>query len=270
MRDCIHGGNVKPAVMVFILLVALAGPCPTHAELIQGPAEAFGHPEGPALLTLNDSAWVVAAPRAGDWFGVKLYLLLEERPLYDHPGVIPSPGTVGRGSVLRDLEGNEVGITLREVAVEHVGVTRSQESGKYQVAGDVVVYIRKMDIRPSSVIETNLEALLGTRSGSLTVSDLQGHLEAFRFQHWMESPEFGSYILYEHAIDSPSPGPRVILVFREEVLIGVVHHRDLQLAHAFGTSTAPGGLRLVTIEKLEADVQERLEDFLFNALRHVE
>ena len=249
----------------FIISLAIVGYCAiTHAEVIKGPAEVRGTPSGEPILVLRDSVRLEAAPRIGDWYKVQLPQIWGF-DTFDEAA--SKKKELAKGDSVMAPSGGQIGTVLRDFKLRDLYYTESRTTGKHVWNGSIVGYVHCDNIRQDSIVEFALEEIINGRQGPLRSQDLESHIRAFQYRVFEIRGDSRDYVLYEHTIGDPSPGPRVLLLFEGAVLVGMLHSRDFANAQVHERKEAPKGYRLTYIEEADQETQDRLEEHYFALLR---
>ncbi len=203
-------------VLVFLLTAQL------HAELIDGPANVREKANGKLLFELNDSTYVEASENRNDWH----YITLLVRIKYDD--MIAEPGDdymVKPNAPIYSENGGQIGVAKTEFFA--YGLWKSDS-----VYADVVIwgYTFKNNIYKDSIAEYDLQTILDNSDGKLDVASFEPYFEKHRFEKGFDEDGFLTYS--KHGPDLiASPDWRVMLIFYERELIGIMYQNRLDIKH---------------------------------------
>ncbi|NBG65507.1 hypothetical protein [Acidiluteibacter ferrifornacis] len=182
-------------------------------ERIDGPANIRHKPNGDILFELKDNALIeVTTKPVNDWYQVLVYADIDynEYPM---------------DSILKDrliIVNND---TIGKVIQSH---SISSGQGRDFAYAMLYGYTHKNNIKPETVIETAFKNNL-TENGR-NFSGWKGFIETFKLdKDAVDYDEFESLYNYENSIEDPSPGFRIVLLFDNKNLVGLIHSRELQI-----------------------------------------
>jgi hypothetical protein len=182
-------------------------------ERIDGPANIRNKPNGDILFELNDGALVeVTTKPENDWYEVLVYADID----YNEYSM---------DSILKDRP-----IIVNNDTIGKVLKSHSVSSGQGVDFAYTMLYgyTHKNNIKPETVIETVFKNNL-TENGR-DFSGWKGFIENFKLDNDAIGYEsFESYYNYENTIEDPSPGFRVVLLFDNQNLVGLIHSRELHI-----------------------------------------
>lgn len=85
-----------------------------------------------------------------------------------------------------------------------------------------------LNLKPETVIETTF--IKNLKKSGRDLSAWKWFIEAFKLENDAVGYEsFQSYYNYENSIEDPSPGFRIVLLFENQNLVGLIHSRKLQI-----------------------------------------
>jgi hypothetical protein len=186
---------------------------PIIGERIDGPANIRSKPNGEVLFSLDDNVLVDVNQEKDGWVQLLVYADIE----YDE---------FEMDSIIKDrpiiIHKHEVGKILK---------THSPSTGQGRDESYVMLYgyTHKNNIKPETVIETRLLDNLKKEDFSLT--SWTEFIALFELDtDAIDYDEFETFYNYENSVDDPSPGFRIVLLFKNKKLIGFIHSRDLNLS----------------------------------------
>lgn len=189
-------------------------------ERIDGPANIREEPNGRLFMELFDNVKVDAAELDGDWFEIVIFAEFKQSDFND--GEEKTLIKAGR-SIVQD--GETIGKLTEDIEVYIF-------EGGTRILGILKGYTHKDNIKEYSIIERAIEKKL--TDGEMSFSNWE--LFISKFELYDTGLEFNnlenikSFIMPDnYAQMGPSPGPRVILIFDEETLIGFYHSRSLNI-----------------------------------------
>lgn len=182
-------------------------------ERIDGPANIRNKPNGDILFELNDNALVeVSSKPENDWYEVLVYADIDYNEF-------------GMDSILKDRPIIVNNDTIGKVTKTHYVSTGQGGNFAYAM---LYGFTHKNNIKPETVIETIFKKNL-TDNGRY-FSSWKRFIETFKLDNDAVGYEaFESFYNYENSIEDPSPGFRIVLLFKKQRLIGLIHSRELQI-----------------------------------------
>jgi hypothetical protein len=120
------------------------------------------------------------------------------------------------------IDGKTAGKLLKDVSIED---NFTAHDGRK--VGVIYGYVPVSKIKQGSVIETALSSYLADRSERM-LPDLKPFIKQFQLEPTHFNEPYQEYYTYESAVEDPSPGYRIVLVFYKNKLIGMVSSRGMQ------------------------------------------
>lgn len=209
-------------------------PAPTHdshalptvikGERIDGPANIRSSATGPAIFSLNDNVLVECTRARKGWYQVGLNVDLSKNEAASQ--------LIKAGSTLK-IKGKPVGKALKDIKA----YAASSSEG---IFATIDGYTQVANIKSASVIETALSNFL-SRENSRTFAAIQPFIKQFALdKEQQQFSPFTIYFNYENAIDDPSPLYRIALIFRNNMLLGIIHTRPVAVKDATVSSLERG------------------------------
>ncbi|KAA2244411.1 hypothetical protein F0L74_00030 [Chitinophaga agrisoli] len=191
---------------------------PVTGERINGPANIRNKVNGEVLFSLDDKALVTCTQAKDGWYQVGLNMDIAN----DEYG----KGKLKKGTPIK-VKGKVVGQILKDMEVS----TSTNNEGSW---AELIGYTHKDNIYPSTIIENALAFYMSTaKDNKRTVAFMQPFINDFELTK--DAEQFGPFLIYynyENWIDDPSAGYRVVLIFKDGRLAGVLHTRPLHLMGA--------------------------------------
>ena len=193
------------------------------AERVDGPANVRNKPGGELLLELKDNVLLDVGELENGWYEVFIQAKLEQNEYDEFNKVLieKSRTIIQRGETIGKLK-KDISVRTRTV------------NGGSKVIMELRGFTQKDNIKPSSIIELAFEKEF-KKSGRdqkslkefISRFDLGTfEVEVFDFEGFMPFVKFESIVA-----GGPSPGPRLILFFDNDKLIGFFHSRDIQIGN---------------------------------------
>jgi hypothetical protein len=220
------------------------------AEKIDGPANIRTEPKGEVRFSLNDQVVVECTEIKKDWYEILVTIKLTEQQYNTYPLIFK------KGTKLFDMQDNEIGETLVDLRVGSKMTAGGAPGVPKWYASELHGYTYKSNIRPESIVEPVLKDLIKENKSNLTIDNFKNHMSEFHYTDGLEIPNYGNlttYMIYENAIDDPSPLDRIRLVFEDNKLIAIIHSRELDLFDFKTYEIARG--RKLTIIKQFSDIE---------------
>lgn len=215
-------------------------PEPIIGERIDGPANIRDTIDGKILFELNDNTLVESTPIENDWLGIGVFVKLTKQQLNEFV-ILP-------GSELFNLDNQVIGITK-----DTIDVWMEDENDYSGFIGGVSY---KDNIKPETVPEKVLSNLLEQKTTSKL--ELSGFITDFQFTDFdlNKLPNITQMDISQSLMVDMSPRDRITLLFRNDVLIGVVHSREL-LTKSYKTYELIRGHKLtITSELSNQEIEE--------------
>lgn len=188
-------------------------------ERIDGPANVREEPSGELIFELFDNVMVDASELNKGWHKLIIYMELDKNKFAANEIVSIPSGTpiVNEGDTIGAIK-----TSIEAMPFEAGG-------GKYLLV-ELVGYTHKDNIKQHSIIERVIDKELNEKNRSL--KDWAGFIEKFDLDDRNLNIQ-ENIKTFENADGSaqmgPSPGPRVILLFEDNKLIGLFHSRDINV-----------------------------------------
>ena len=228
------------------LLILLTGLIflPARAEKIDGPANIRTEPKGELRFSLNNNVEVECTEMKNDWYEIMVTVKLTEEQYNLNPLIFK------KGTTLYDMQGHEIGETLTDLKAGSKMAGGGAAGVPKWYVSELYGFTYKSNIRPGSVVEPVLAGLIESNTSGLTMDVFKNHLAEFHYTEGLSIPGYEhltTYMIYETAIDDPSPLDRIRLLFEDNKLIGVVHSREFNPA-GFKTYDIGRGRKLTIIK----------------------
>lgn len=222
-------------------------------ERIDGPANVRDEPNGEILLELFDNAMVDVAELDNDWFKMVIYAELSHNEYVDN-GREEVLIKAGR-SVIQN--GNVIGKFKKDIKVR-----TSLSNGGRIVITEIIGFTYKNNIKQNTIIERAFESNLVDHGRSLTV--WKPFINKFDLDDRDDLKK--EYIITFSNVDGvasmgPSPGPRMILLFDEELLVGVFHSRRINIKNTNTTKLVRYG-SISFFDDYSAEKRKEIIDYM--------
>lgn len=171
---------------------------------------------GPAIFTLFNNTLVQCAPATAGWY-----------PVAAEADV---PLQAIKNGQTRLVKGQKI-FNKGHITGEMQRDTTVYPSMKNDSVASVLLYgyVPVHAIQPGSVIENALSDYLSQHPAiSYRLENMQAFINNFALQQGQLVPGFVHYYNYENSIEDPSPLFRMVLVFRENRLTGIIHARPMK------------------------------------------
>lgn len=182
-------------------------------ERIDGPANIRNKPNGEVLFELYDNALVeVTTKPIDDWYEVLVYADIK----YNEYGM---------DSITKNRP-----IIVNNDTVGRVLKTHSVSTGQGGNFAYAMLYghTYRNNIKTETIIETAFKKELSQSGRKLNSWD--SFIKSFDLDtNAVGYDQFQTFYNYENSIEDPSPGFRVVLLFENDHLIGLVHSRKLKI-----------------------------------------
>ncbi len=180
-------------------------------EQIDGPANVRTSVNGDLLFELNDGVVVHAGIEKNKWLKIGVFVKVNNREKEDF--------FIDAESLLYNTRGDIIGKTYQNIPIYMIN---EQE---------MVAYIEGTshmnNVKPESLIENQLISYL--QRGKRSLQDFGDFIKNHQLEEENSFLDYKGYFVYENMTIDPSPGFRVLLLFKNEELKGVFHSRTLDL-----------------------------------------
>lgn len=214
-------------------------------ERIDGPANVREQAEGENLFELFDNTLIeVASKSENDWYQIVVFADINYQEAGIDSMLKGRPIIVDNDTIGRILKTHEVSI------------------GTYGNKAFAILtgYTHKNNIKPTSIIEKAFENHLLKKERS--VASYKSFILSFNLDtNAFGNSDYLSFYKHENAVDDPSPGFRLVLLFEKEECIGFVHSRAIHSSET-STYTLKRDYLLTFFEDYPKDKQNQLVNFL--------
>jgi len=215
-------------------------------ERIDGPANIRDTANGKLSFTLNNNIVVVTTAPQKKWLQVGVIVDLTQEQL--------KTLLIKKGSLLF-VEGEEIGSTNEDVHLQ--GAFETNEG----LGGELVGYTSISNIKSNTIPENVLAEIINSASSSLKETDFKQYIANFQFSQSNELlPGMKVYKIDENWIDDPSPLLRILLLFKDEKFVGIIHSRPLNIKNAV-TKKLKRGFSLTAIQQDTKQLNEVVQEF---------
>lgn len=186
-------------------------------ERIDGPANVRNKPNGDILFELYDNALVeVSTKPENGWYQVLVYSDINDNE-FKMDSIL-----IGRPII---LDKDTIGKVLKS---HNVNTGRGGDFAYAMLYG----YLHQKNIKPETVIETVFKKNLSEKGRDF--ADWEGFIETFKLdKNAVDYDEFESFYNYENALEDPSPGFRIVLLFNKQNLLGLIHSREMNIENSY-------------------------------------
>jgi len=218
------------------------------AEQIDGPANIRKEPKGLKFISLYDKVEVTCTEIENDWYKIGFDVKLTKEQYEQSKITIPA------GTKLYNIKGKLIGEALIDLTFSHKMMGGPKNNRWYGV--EWTGYTFKSNIRPESIPEIELGELLMKYKGNLNKSQFKDYLKqhGFRDSGLLKRFDkgFEEYMIYENWIDDPSPMDRIRLIFKNEILIAIIHTRDIKVDY-LQSDNLTRGRKMMMISKMTGE-----------------
>lgn len=214
-------------------------------ERIDGPANIRNKPNGELLFELYDNSLVeVSSESKNDWYEVLVYADIDYNEF--------EMDSINKGRYI--IANND---TLGKVIKSHYVSTGKSKDYSYAM---LYGYTHKNNIKPETVLENALQKYLQNNQRNLDYWKI--FIKSFALKEdAIEYKNFKTYYNYESCVDDPSPGFRIVLLFDNKELIGLIHSRKLNI-HKTKTYKLNWSYYITFFEKYTETEQKEFVDFM--------
>ncbi len=185
---------------------------PIISERIDGPANIRDTINGSIILSLDDNIPVSTSVISKNWFKIAFSIDLDNTEYVNR--VLPNGSTLYRKS-------KKIGTVLKELRLPSDEVNNT----KGVLSTSLIGYTSKNNIKSETQPESALGQILN-QSSVLTIAELSDYIKGYQFSQ-IKIDNFNCFQLDYGNGDGPSSPIRVLLVFYNNLLIGVVHSESI-------------------------------------------
>lgn len=217
-------------------------------ERIDGPANVRDKPSGELMFELFDNVMVDVSEQKKGWHKVELLIELEKAKFKKSEVNYITPGT----PIIRD--GKKIGEIKTSIEVIPFEIY-----GSSTLHAELTGFTHHDNIKPYSIIERSIEAKLADSDRSL--SGWESLIRKFELENRNLNLNSDISLFENGEVIGPSTGPRIVLVFDEDKLVGLFHSRKVNIEDSktfkldrYGSMTFfndyPNGKRKEIIDRL--------------------
>jgi len=239
--------------MIKINLIILFLISYVYCEIIDGPANIRETPNSSLLFTIYDNVEVSCTELNNEWFEIGIWISFTEEQFLKDPLILQ------KGTKLYNSDGVIIGETLTDLEIDSKSSGGPKESKWYGT--ELFGYTYKTNIKKESIVENAFLELINSNRNGLSMDIFKNHFKQFDYREGLGIPGYQNIISYqvlENWVDDPSPLDRLRLLFENDILIAVVHSRELNISNTESFDLE----RERKISILKTFVQDELENFI--------
>ena len=175
---------------------------------------------------LFDDVHVDCAVLKNGWFPIAVNIQIS-KDQYHAPNLV-----IKKGTTLLDISGQAIGRALTDLYIGDKMMGQNQPQSPKWYASRLLGYLPETAIRTNSIPEINLKGIISNNTSNLSKASFETHFKDFQYLDGLAVPGYAqleSLMIYESAIEDPSPLDRLRLLFDNGQLIAIVHNRPLNL-----------------------------------------
>ncbi len=189
------------------------------AETIDGPANIRSKPSGKVIASIVDNIKLKIRSQKDGWFEVEIPVYVNRKEAPDVTTTIPAHTN------LYNFKNEIIGKTVANATFD--GGPDGDED-KYQ--GAIVGYTANTNIRPESILETEIEKILADNNFSLNEKWL-AHIKNSGYEPWIAYGDFENFEVYEENALDIDRQPRIILFFYQKQLFAILHNKPINFSN---------------------------------------
>lgn len=223
------------------------------AERIDGPANVRTEPQGLTILSLNDNVEVECSRLEGNWYRIGVNVKITKEQYEREP-------SLRVGDSLFNWNNEFIGTVLQEIPsdLENKWYSGGAPGNPRRYGLKIYAATYKSNIKSSSIPEPALNSILGYNQKELTENDLASYIEEYNFlKHGIlknVDSSYMEYMIYETTLDDPSPMGRIRLIFKNSILVAVIHTREL--TNKLNSLGLVRGRRIIVLQQMDAASEE--------------
>lgn len=226
----------------------------TFAERIDGPANIRTAPKGTPILTLNDNVEVGCSQPVNGWYAIVISLKITKEQYESN-----SPLMVGDS--LFNWQNEFIGKSLATIpdSLQSTWYSGGAPRNPRRYGMDIYASTYKSNIKSESIPERKLNSIITSLNQQVSKSDLTNFITEFNFRTsgllGKLNSRYEEQMIYESAINDPSPMDRIRLIFDDSKLIAIVHTRPL--SDLLNSRTLTRGRNIIVLKKMnQAELQQ--------------
>jgi hypothetical protein len=214
--------SIRIIKSVLLLLIGFSN-LKASAEITNGIVNVYHKSKTQIAFKLFDNVKIECGDPEGKWLSIVIFLPSKKE--FYKPNL-----KLKKGYSLIDSTGKKIGY----VVSDSIDVTPlySKHNNLYQLrfAG----YIKAIDVRPSSILETELQNLFNSSSTDLSYNSFKKFIADFKLRHYKTEidesyPSNNSYVLWYDPYVVSNAVLRVQLIFDKDKLVAILHSRKLKI-----------------------------------------
>lgn len=233
------------ALSCFLLLLA-------NGQMLDSETTVFDKIQGEALFKINGGEYVYSFMPEGGWYKIR-------KEVYVDPVQVVDDKYIVQNAILRNEEGEQIGLTLAEVKMKEM-VREKEFRSAEKIRAIVEGYVFKTKLEDMSRPEDKIAELLANKSRTLQISGFQDLFKRYGF----EKREFGELTAYalreENKTLKEEKDFRVIVVFRGEMPYAVVTNDQAVEAQKIKAAWEDGSYKIIYFYKPTPAQEELLQD----------
>ncbi|MFN5665404.1 MAG: hypothetical protein ACK4XL_05180 [Bacteroidota bacterium] len=200
-----------------IVLLGLLIATHLRAETINGNCQILQQPFGDELFSVGPGTEVDCSPANKGWCYIYTKVWVEKKMVYDGQQVLANAKLKNNKGKL--LGRSKISFTPNQTLTENDTAYLLELSG----------YVEVSCIEDTSVVEHDLEMLIGNFDSLPDQNLLSKHLNRFSYEAWVTANGFESYLLPDKSFGAQPAGIRTAIVCENNKVIAIIHGRKLQL-----------------------------------------
>lgn len=223
-------------------------------ERVDGPANVRNEPNGDLIFELDDNAVIQIVDTDDEWVKISAHCWMDASQY--------EAATIQSGANLYDQNKRKFGAAL--ASLSPLLMEESEGEGYAYIEG----YTHRDNIRPESLIENDLATYIAKNGRNK--SAFETFIGRYKLQAESRHLDYDGYFIYENWITDPSPGYRILLLFKDENLKGIYHSRDLELEDATTYDLERANFRVSFFNDYPKADQQEFVDYMRDWLKTVD
>lgn len=202
-----------------LFLIAICNASGIYAETIDGPANIRSEPNGKVIATIENGEKLNIRGYRNGWYKVEMPAYVYRKDASDGSSYIPVHTN------LYNIEGKLIGTILGKTKF-----IQGRDSDDDRVEGVIYGFTAIKNIRPESILESEIEKLLVNRKLYLE-TDWSNHIKKSGYESLITYGDFESFEVFEEFGLEITPSPRIILFFYKKKLFAIYHTKPINYSH---------------------------------------
>lgn len=204
--------------LIILFTIGVCSVFNSYAETVEGSANIRTEPNGSLIATIGDGEKLNIRGYRNGWYKVEIPVFIDRNEASDDAQNIPAQTKLynSKGKVIGTILGN-------------TRIIQGPDSDYERIQGAIVGFTSKANIRPESILESEIEKLLFNKKFALD-PDWKIHIKNSGYKPWVSFGDLEGFEIYDEFALDVSPTPRIILFFSKKKLFAIYHSKPIHYA----------------------------------------